>query len=144
MSASPRSGWGPDGLWRITHPRIAQQYRLNVGTIVETALLNVRVSRNRGAGFAGRGGRVLGRIEEYFIETLSPGDTFLFAGLILRFEGIHENEVVATRTADDAPEDPDLCRRQVSAVDLSRGRRARHARRPGEMDDAARSGRPTG
>ena len=95
-----------DGLWRITHPRIAQQYRLNVGTIVETALLNVRVSRNRGAGFAGRGGRVLGRIEEYFIETLSPGDTFLFAGLILRFEGIHENEVVATRTADDTPKIP--------------------------------------
>ncbi len=95
-----------DGLWRISHPRIAQQYRLNVGTIVETALLNVRVSRNRGAGFAGRGGRVLGRIEEYFIETLSPGDTFLFAGLILRFEGIHENEVVATRTADDTPKIP--------------------------------------
>ncbi len=97
---------GKDGLWRIAHPRIAQQYRLNVGTIVETALLNVRVSRNRGAGFAGRGGRVLGRIEEYFIETLSPGDTFLFAGLILRFEGIHENEVVATRTADDTPKIP--------------------------------------
>ena len=97
---------GKDGLWRISHPRIAQQYRLNVGTIVETALLNVRVSRNRGAGFAGRGGRVLGKIEEYFIETLSPGDTFLFAGLILRFEGIHENEVVATRTADDAPKIP--------------------------------------
>ena len=97
---------GPDGLWRITHPRIAQQYRLNVGTIIETALLNVRVSRNRGAGFAGRGGRVLGKIEEYFIETLSPGDTFLFGGLILRFEGIHENEVVATRTADDTPKIP--------------------------------------
>ncbi len=97
---------GKDGLWRITHPRVAQQYRLNVGTIVETALLNVRVSRNRGAGFAGRGGRVLGKIEEYFIETLSPGDTFLFAGLILRFEGIHENEVVATRTADDTPKIP--------------------------------------
>ena len=97
---------GQDGLWRIAHPRVAQQYRLNVGTIVETALLNVRVSRNRGAGFAGRGGRVLGRIEEYFIETLSPGDTFLFAGLILRFEGIHENEVVATRTADDTPKIP--------------------------------------
>ncbi len=97
---------GVDGLWRISHPRVAQQYRLNVGTIIEEALLNVRVSRNRGAGFAGRGGRVLGRIEEYFIETLAPGDTFLFAGLILRFEGIHENEVVATRTADDTPKIP--------------------------------------
>ncbi len=97
---------GPDGLWRVSHPRFARQYRLNVGTIVETALLNVRVARNRGAGFAGRGGRVLGKIEEYFIETLSPGDTFLFAGLILSFQGIHENEVIATRTADDTPKIP--------------------------------------
>jgi ATP-dependent Lhr-like helicase len=97
---------GPDGRWRITHPRVAQQYRLNVGTIIEAPLLNVRVARNRGAGVAGRAGRVLGKIEEGFIEALAPGDTFLFAGLILRFEGMHENEVIATRTADDAPKIP--------------------------------------
>ena len=95
-----------EGRWRISHPRIAQQYRLNVGTIIEAPLLNVRLSRNRGAGFAGRGGRVLGKIEEYFIETLVQGDTFLFAGLVLSFEGIHENEVIATRTADDTPKIP--------------------------------------
>jgi ATP-dependent helicase Lhr and Lhr-like helicase len=97
---------GIDGLRRISHPRVAQQYRLNVGTIIEAPLLNVRVARNRGAGFAGRAGRVLGKIEEGFIEALAPGDTFLFAGLILRFEGIHENEVIATRTADDTPKIP--------------------------------------
>jgi len=97
---------GPDGLWRITHPRVAQQYRLNVGTIIEAPLLNVRVARNRGAGFAGRAGRVLGKIEEGFIEALAQGDTFLFGGLILRFEGIFENEVIATRTADEAPKIP--------------------------------------
>jgi ATP-dependent Lhr-like helicase len=97
---------GADGLWRISNPMIAQQYRLNVGTIIETDLLNVRLARNRGHAFSGRGGRVLGRIEEGFIEALSPGDTFLFAGFILRFEGIHENEAVATRTADDTPKIP--------------------------------------
>jgi ATP-dependent Lhr-like helicase len=97
---------GPDGLWRIANPRVAQQYRLNVGTIVEAPLLNVRLSRSRGAGFAGRGGRVLGKIEESFIEALVQGDTFLFAGLILRFEGLFENEVIATRTADDTPKIP--------------------------------------
>jgi len=86
--------------------RVAQQYRLNVGTIIEAPLLNVRVTRSRNGGLAGRGGRVLGKIEEYFIETLTAGDTFLFAGLILRFEGIHENEVIATRTADDTPKIP--------------------------------------
>jgi ATP-dependent Lhr-like helicase len=97
---------GPDGLWRITHPRVAQQYRLNVGTIIEAPLLPGRVARNRGAGFAGRAGRVIGKIEEGFIEALAQGDTFLFGGLILRFEGIHENEVIATRTADDTPKIP--------------------------------------
>ncbi|MEX2319103.1 MAG: DNA ligase-associated DEXH box helicase, partial [Bauldia sp.] len=97
---------GQDGLWRLTHPRFAQQYRLNVGTIIEAPLLNVRVARNVAAAFAGRPGRTLGKIEEYFIESLAPGDTFLFAGLILRFEGIHENEVIATRTADDTPKIP--------------------------------------
>jgi ATP-dependent Lhr-like helicase len=97
---------GPDGLWRITHPRVAQQYRMNVGTIIESALLNVRLSRSRATGMAGRGGRVLGRIEEYFVETLAPGDTFLFAGHVLRYEGIRENEAIATRTADAEPKIP--------------------------------------
>lgn len=97
---------GPDGLWRLTHPRFAQQYRLNVGTIIEAPMLNVRVSRSARAGFAGRGGRTLGKIEEYFVEDLTPGDTFLFAGQVLRFEGIRENEAIATRTADDTPKIP--------------------------------------
>jgi len=97
---------GPDRLWRVTHPRVAQHYRLNVGTIIEAPMLNVRVGRTARAGFAGRGGRVLGKIEEYFIEQLSPGDTFLFAGQVLRFEGIRENEAIATRTADDTPKIP--------------------------------------
>src|SRR5262249_43626391 len=95
-----------DGLWRIAHPNVAQQYRLNVGTIIETDLLNVRLARSLAQAFAGRGGGARGRIEEGFIEALSPGDTFLFAGLILRFEGIHENEAIATRTADDTPKIP--------------------------------------
>ncbi|MGS1095368.1 ligase-associated DNA damage response DEXH box helicase [Aquamicrobium terrae] len=84
-----------EGLWRITHPRIAQQYRLNVGTIVEMPELNVRYVR-ASRGLAGHGGRVLGKVEEYFAETLRPGDNFLFAGKILRFEGIRENECVVS------------------------------------------------
>jgi len=95
-----------DGLWRIAHPQVAQQYRLNAGTILEDPLLNVRVSRSARAGFAGRGGRVLGKIEEYFIDGLAPGDTFLFGGLVLSFQGIRENEVIATRTADETPKIP--------------------------------------
>ncbi|MFD2052774.1 ligase-associated DNA damage response DEXH box helicase [Mesorhizobium calcicola] len=86
------------GLWRVSHPRVAQQYRLNVGTIVEMPELNVRYVR-QGRGMAGRGGPVLGKIEEYFAETLRPGDNFLFAGKVLRFEGIRENECVVSSGA---------------------------------------------
>lgn len=81
----------PDGRWRVANPRIAQQYRLNVGTIVESPMLSVRYVRS-GRGAGGRGGPMLGKIEEYFLEMLSPGDTFMFAGKVLRFEGIRENE----------------------------------------------------
>ncbi|WP_343314878.1 ligase-associated DNA damage response DEXH box helicase [Brucella sp. BE17] len=87
-----------DGIWRVSNPRIAQQYRLNIGTIVEAPELNVRLTRG-GKGANARGGRVLGRIEEYFLETLTPGDTFLFAGKVLRFEGIRENECMASNAA---------------------------------------------
>ena len=91
-----------DGKWRIANPYVAQQYRLNVGTIVEQPMLNVRYAR-RGAGAVARGGPVLGKIEEYFLETMTHGDTFLFAGKTLRFEGIRENECfVSNATGDDA------------------------------------------
>lgn len=89
-----------DGTWRISNPRIAQQYRLNIGTIVEAPLLNVKLVR-KGKPNSARGGRVLGRIEEYFIETLTAGDTFLFAGKVLRFEGIRENECLASNAAGE-------------------------------------------
>jgi len=97
-----------DGTWRLTHPRFAQQYRLNVGTILESPLLKVRLASRRRGGPAGggHGGRVLGEVEEYFAELLSPGDTFLFGGLVLKFEGIRENEVIATKTFDEAPKVP--------------------------------------
>ncbi len=94
-----------DGTWRIAHPSVAQQYRLNAGTIIEAPMLNIRMTRNRGkSGGAGRaaskamrGGPVLGKIEELFLEMLMPGDTFLFAGKVLRFEAIRENECFVSK-----------------------------------------------
>ena len=85
----------PEGLYRLAHPRIAQQYRLNVGTIVEAPMIRVRLARLKGGVLAG--GRVLGEVEEYFIEQLTPGDTFAFAGEVLCFEGIREDDAVVTR-----------------------------------------------
>ena len=97
---------GPDDLWRITHPSVAQQYRLNVGTIVADPMLKVRLASRRRGGPLGMGGRVLGEVEEYFLETLVPGDTFLFAGLVLRLEGIRDNEAIVSRTVNEAPKVP--------------------------------------
>jgi ATP-dependent Lhr-like helicase len=90
---------GKDDLWRVRDAKIAQQYRLNVGTIVESSMIKVRLgktARSRPGTVLPRG-RILGEIEESFAETLTPGDTFLFAGEVLRFEGISEDEVLATR-----------------------------------------------
>ncbi|PZU94020.1 MAG: ligase-associated DNA damage response DEXH box helicase [Chelatococcus sp.] len=92
------------GLWRASNAKVIQHYRMNVGTIVEAAMIKVRLGRARG-GRPGqpsqimRGGRVLGEVEEYFAETLTPGDTFVFAGEVLRFEGLIENEAVCSRAA---------------------------------------------
>lgn len=94
-----------DGTWRLTHPRLAQQYRINVGTIIENPTLLVRMT-SRKNGRVGRGGRVLGKVEEYFLETLEPGDTFLFAGQTVRFEGIRETEALVTKSAADTPKIP--------------------------------------
>jgi ATP-dependent Lhr-like helicase len=93
---------GKDGLWRVRDGRVAQQYRLNVGTIVEATMMKVRLGRSvrsKPGSVLPRGGRVLGEIEEYFAETMSVGDTFLFAGEVLRFEGIVEDSVLVTRTS---------------------------------------------
>jgi len=100
----------PDGLYRVAHPRIAQQYRLNVGTIVEAPMLRVRFARRAGGALNTRsalaGGRVLGEVEEWFIEQLVAGDTFVFAGEVLRFEGLRENDAIVTRAHARDPKIP--------------------------------------
>ena len=66
---------------------------MNVGTIVEAETYKVRLNR----------GAVLGEIEEYFVNMLSPGDTFLFAGQLLQFQGIRENTALVTRGGQGEP-----------------------------------------
>ncbi|SOC46168.1 ATP-dependent Lhr-like helicase [Rhizobium subbaraonis] len=95
-----------DGLWRVSNPQVAQQYRLNLGTIVEMPMLNLRLVKRNARGSTGRGGASLGKVEEYFLETMSPGDTFLFAGKVLRFEGIRENECLVSQAFSLDPKVP--------------------------------------
>lgn len=87
---------GPDNLWRLSHPRHAQRLRMNIGTIVESPLVKVRLHR----------GRTLGEVEEYFIQGLSAGDTFLFAGQLLRFLGMKENAALCVAGGEGDPKIP--------------------------------------
>ncbi len=97
---------GKDGLWRITNPNVAQRYRLNVGTIVEADMLKVRLVRSRASNIIPRGGRLLGEVEEYFVETMVPGDTFVFAGEILKYEALVEDAVYVSRATSQDPKVP--------------------------------------
>ncbi|MEM6371779.1 MAG: DNA ligase-associated DEXH box helicase, partial [Pseudomonadota bacterium] len=84
-----------DGLWQLRDPRSAQRIRMNIGTIQDTDTLKVR--------FKGRGGKPLGEIEEGFAATLTPGDTFLIGGQIVRYDSLREMTVQVTRDAAKKP-----------------------------------------
>jgi ATP-dependent Lhr-like helicase len=90
---------GADGLWRVRTRAIAQAHRMNVGAIVELTMLNVRLAQGAKSGGPLRAGKSLGKIEEGFIEMLSPSDTFLFAGEVLRLEAVVGEDALVTRAA---------------------------------------------
>ncbi len=85
-----------DGTWALRDPRAAQRIRMNIGTIQDTDTLKVRLQR-------ARGGKPLGEVEESFAATLTPGDTFLIGGQIVRYERLREMTVEVTRRADKKP-----------------------------------------
>jgi ATP-dependent helicase Lhr and Lhr-like helicase len=104
--------------WRARNATVAQQHRMNVGAIIESEMLDVRLARRAGVrprpGVAKSqqpspmiAGQRLGQIEEYFIEGLAPGDTFIFAGNMLRFIGVEENAALVVRApGEDNPRIP--------------------------------------
>ncbi len=67
--------------WVPASPAFVRRHRQNIGVIIEAGKLKVRRRH-------GRGGRILGDIEEQFGQSLRPGDTFYFAGQVLAFERI--------------------------------------------------------
>ncbi|MEO0784371.1 MAG: ligase-associated DNA damage response DEXH box helicase [Pseudomonadota bacterium] len=101
----------PDGTWRARTAKDEQQHRMNVGAIIEAPTLSVRKAQFVGGKGDSekrtlRAGRKLGEIEEYFLSTLSPGDTFLFAGEILAFLGIQDTDALVTNSASSDPAIP--------------------------------------
>ena len=82
----------------MVSPEVVRRYRMNIGTIVQAAMLRVRLGR-----------QALGEIEEWFVQGLVPGDSFIFAGQHLRFIGIRAMEVETARAQDERqPESPGL------------------------------------
>lgn len=80
------------GTWRLTHPERAARHRLNAGIIIDSEMLTVRF----------RNGRQLGRVEERFAASLSPKDTFSFAGMSLEVEQVRDMEVIVRASSKSA------------------------------------------
>ncbi len=83
---------GPDGRWRVTHPRFIRQHRENAGVIIDAPVLNVRF----------KNGRRLGTVEEFFASTLRPGDTFFFSGLSLEVDRMEGTDLLVHATSRPA------------------------------------------
>ncbi len=85
-----------NGTYEIATKAAVRDYRMNVGTIVEAPTLKVRLGR----------GRVLGEVEESFVNHLTAGDTFVFAGRLLEFVEVRETSVITRPGKGDAPAVP--------------------------------------
>ena len=82
----------PDGRWRLAHPRLAAQHRLNAGIIVDQPAVDIRFAN----------GRKLGTVEEMFAATLSPGDRFFFSGMSLEVVRQTESDLVVRASTKSA------------------------------------------
>ena len=83
-----------DGMWQLRDPRATRNIRMNIGTIQDTDTLKVKFKNSF---------KPIGEIEEGFAATLTPGDTFLIGGQIVRYDGLRELTVVVTRDAAKKP-----------------------------------------
>jgi ATP-dependent helicase Lhr and Lhr-like helicase len=85
-----------EGRWHAANGRVIRRYRMNIGTIVQSPMVKVRLGRSR----------VLGEVEEWFVQHLVPGDTFIFAGQHLRFDGMREMMAEVSRASSEEPKVP--------------------------------------
>ena len=84
------------GKWHLRDPRAAALIRQNLGTIIDIETLKVRLKNQFG-------GTPLGEVEEDFAATLTPGDTFLIGGQVVRYEGLREMTVEVSKTPGRDP-----------------------------------------
>lgn len=86
-----------EGRMHVRNARTAAALRMNIGTIVEASVLKVKLTGKRGFGPR------LGEVEEYFVNMLRPGDTFMFAGRLLRFIRVREMACECMEGGDGEP-----------------------------------------
>ena len=84
-----------NGNYELTNKNFQKKYRMNIGTIVEEQLVSLYL-----------GNRKLGLIEEYFINNLSKGDTFIFAGMMLEFDKVILKGIKVKQTYSNHPKIP--------------------------------------
>ncbi len=91
---------GDDGRYKPASRTVVQRHRQNIGTIVEAARLKVKRVHKAHRG------KIIGEVEEYFAQSLSPGDTFLFAGEVLSFVGVTDMVLEARPAQAGEPKIP--------------------------------------
>jgi len=87
---------GIDGKYRPSNKILKTLWRMNVGTIVEAVNIKVKL----------KGGKLLGNVEEYFAQSLSKGDTFIFSGRMLEFLKLEKNSLIVTPSNKSEPKVP--------------------------------------
>ncbi|MBO9543027.1 ligase-associated DNA damage response DEXH box helicase [Caulobacter sp.] len=91
-----------DGLWTARDGHARQQHRMNVGVIVTPGMINIRI----GGGKRPMGGRKIGEAEEGYFEQLTPGDTFIFAGQVWRYNSLVGADAFVSPAPNDDPKMP--------------------------------------
>lgn len=77
-----------NGIYLIANRKLAMRHRLNIGSIVSDAILNVKYLK----------GGFIGTIEEWFISKLQAGDAFILAGKKLELVSIKDMTVLVKKT----------------------------------------------
>ncbi|MBB4078976.1 ATP-dependent Lhr-like helicase [Lewinella aquimaris] len=77
-----------EGVYKVESKRVAMMHRLSIGAIVSETTLMIKYMS----------GGYIGAIEEYFISSLKPGDTFWFAGRSLKFMKVKGTEALVKKS----------------------------------------------
>ena len=77
------------GIYRVPDATLARRHRMNIGTIVADATIQVKFLS----------GAKIGSVEESFVSRLAKGDNFLFGGRVLEFIRINEMTAYVRRAS---------------------------------------------